>query len=409
MPSLRTLSEFLDLPGYRITRFELNEEGNLLTFWIGRSRDDATYACGACGRRTRRVHDSRERELDDLPWGPRRVRLVVERHRVRCRRCGTHLAEALPFARPRSRMTRRLEDRIGLECQSAPVSEVAERWGISWDRAKAADMRFLADWAEARPRRRVRHVGLDEVSYAKRHRYYTVLCDLDEAEVIDLVKDRTREATDSLLQGGLSAEQRRSVKAACIDMWRPYREAVAEHLPGAEVVFDKFHVMQHVGRAVDETRRAEFFRQGAEARAAMRGKRWLLLSRWKNLAREGRRRLAEALDLNRRLFKAYYLKEEIHQLWRYTYEGAARRFWETWKRSLRWQRMPAFERLVATIEKHFDGILAHCRHKVRFGVVESINAIVKSIIRRARGYRDHSYVRLKIMWATAHPSSGASL
>jgi transposase len=192
-------------------------------------------------------------------------------------------------------------------------------------------------------------------------------------------------------------------------MWGPYREAVAAHLPNAEVVYDKFHVMQHVGRAVDETRRAEFFRQGAEARAAMRGKRWLLLSRWKNLAREGRRRLAEALDLNRRLFKAYYLKEEIHQLWDYTYPGAAIRFWENWKKSLRWQRLPAFERLVATIEKHLAGILAHCRHKVRFGVVESINAIVKSIIRRARGYRDHAYVRLKIMWATAHPTSKASL
>lgn len=407
MPSYRTLSQFLDLPGYRITRHALDGAENRITFWIEPRGHDPTYACGACGRRTRRVHDVRPFAYEDLPWGPRRVRLIVEKHRVQCRYCRGVRMEALPFARPRSHMTRRLEDRIAWECQSAPVSEVAERWGISWDRAKAADKRYLTEWAAVRPTKRIRHVGMDEVSYAKGQSYYTAMSELEDGEVLDLRVGRSIETAVSCLQAGLSAPQRKKVEAVCIDMWPAYVDSVRRNLPKAEIVFDKFHVMQHVGRAVDETRRAEFFRQGAEAREAMRGKRWLLLSRWKNLTREGRGRLSAALDLNRRLFKAYYLKEEIHQLWRYTYEGAARRFWGEWKKGLRWQRMPAFRRLVVFIEKHLDGILAHCRHKIRFGVVEAINAIIKGIIRRARGYRDHAYVRLKVMWATAHPSNAS--
>ena len=105
--------------------------------------------------------------------------------------------------------------------------------------------------------------------------------------------------------------------------------------------------------------------------------------------------------MNRRLFKAYYLKEEIEHLWSYTYEGAARRFFEDWVRSLRWQRLPAFKKLVGTLERHLDGILAYCHHKVPFGVVEAINGNIRSMIRRGRGYRDHEYLILKVQKATA--------
>jgi transposase len=111
--------------------------------------------------------------------------------------------------------------------------------------------------------------------------------------------------------------------------------------------------------------------------------------------------LDEALSLNRRLFKAYYLKEQIDRLWSYSYEGAARRFFEAWLRSLRWQRLPAFKKLARTLETHLDGILAYCRHKVPFGVVEAINGNLRAVIRRGRGYRDHEYLVLKVAKATA--------
>ncbi len=166
-------------------------------------------------------------------------------------------------------------------------------------------------------------------------------------------------------------------------------------------MFDKFHVMKHVNAAVDETRRQEFFRQQRRLRAVVRGKRWLFLTRWTNLSRAKRGALNEAFALNRRLFKAYCLKEQIERLWNYTDEGAARRFFADWVRSLRWQHLPAFKKLVGTLQRHLEGILSYCRHKVPFGVVEAINANIRAVIRRGRGYRDHEYLILKVQKSTA--------
>lgn len=130
--------------------------------------------------------------------------------------------------------------------------------------------------------------------------------------------------------------------------------SLREHLPGVAIVYDKFHVMKHVNHAIDETRRQEFFRQGGRLRSLMRGRRWLLLTRRHNLSRRKRGLLDEALSLNRRLFKAYYLKEQVERLWSYTYEGATQCFFQAWLRSLRWQRLAAFKKLARTLESHLE-------------------------------------------------------
>ncbi len=119
-----------------------------------------------------------------------------------------------------------------------------------------------------------------------------------------------------------------------------------------------------------------------------------------SLSHSKRSQLDQALALNRRLFKAYYLKEQIEQLWSYTYETAAIRFFGNWLRSLRWQRLPAFKKLARTLFHHFYGILAYCKHKVPFGVVEAINGNLRAVIRRGRGYRDAEYLVLKTRHST---------
>jgi transposase len=133
---------------------------------------------------------------------------------------------------------------------------------------------------------------------------------------------------------------------------------------------------------------------------AIQVERWLLLTRWHTPGPK-RSQLKQALALNRRLFKAYYLKEQIERLWSYIYEGAALRFLDEWVKSLRWQRLPAFQKLALTPPNHLDGILAYCRYKVPFGVVEAINCNLRSLIRRGRGYQDHEYLILKAQRSTA--------
>lgn len=155
--------------------------------------------------------------------------------------------------------------------------------------------------------------------------------------------------------------------------------------------------------ALDETRREEFFRQGKEKRAFIKGKRWLFLTRWTNLSEEGRIRLEEAFRVNRRMFKAYFLKEDLSRLWEFTSPEAARRFFHNWVQNIRWQRIPAFWKLAQTLRAHLEGIVNFCKESLRFGVVEAINTTVKSVTRRGRGYRDHEYLKLKLMWITANP------
>jgi transposase len=243
-------------------------------------------------------------------------------------------------------------------------------------------------------------MGVDEIFWRK-GRCLTVVSDLELGEPIWAGPDRKQQSLDRFFQEKLPPRRRRAVRAVCMDMWQPYLQSVKEHLPRAAIVFDKFHVMKHVNAAIDETRRQEFFRQGGAMRATMRGKRWLLLTRWRNLSRTKRGLLNEALALNRRLFKAYFLKEQLERLWDYIYEAAALRFFRNWVRSLRWQRLPAFKKLAGTLERHLEGILSYCHHKLPFGVVEAINGNIRAVIRRGRGYRDHKYLILKVQKNTA--------
>ena len=160
-------------------------------------------------------------------------------------------------------------------------------------------------------------------------------------------------------------------------------------------VYDKFHIMQHANGAVDEVRRAEFFRQRSKMREVVKGKKWLLLSRWKNLKKDQRGVLERLFTLNRRVFKAYLLKESLEQLWDYRYEGAMVNFLNKWMDQLRWQRLIPFQKLAGTLLKHLNGILNYCHTKVRFGVVEAINGNIRMLINRGRGYRNMHYLLLK--------------
>jgi transposase len=287
------------------------------------------------------------------------------------------------------------------------MAHAAARHAISWGKARRAERAFLEEWDRARPRRRPRHLGADEIQRGKGQRFWTVLTDVVRGEVIGLAQDRTEVALTTLLTEQLEARQRAAVEAVCMDMHRPYRNAVGAVLPRAEIVFDKFHVLQHASAALDDVRRQEFFRAGDVMRAVGRGKRWLLLRRWATVRGSKRAELQELFAANRRLFKAYVLREQLDRLWTYKTRPGVLNFLLGWIKALRWQRLPEMERLGDFLLTHIDGIAAYCDHVVRFGVVESVNATIKGVIRRARGMRNEPFLVLKLKWATARPIRNA--
>src|SRR5258708_6691544 len=252
-----------------------------------------------------------------------------------------------------------------------------------------------------------RHLCADESQRGKGQQFWTVLSDLVRGEVIGLAKDRREESLRTLLTTSMDARQRAAVEAVCTDMRRPYLNAVAEVLPHAEIVFDKFHVLQHASGALDDMRRQEFFRAGPAMREHGRGKRWLVLRRCETLRGSKRVELQQLFTANRRLFKAYVLREQLDRLWTYKTRTGVLNLLLGWIDALRWQRLPEMERLGDFLLRHVDGIAAYCDHQVRFAVVESINTTIKAVLRRAPGIRDEAILLLNLNWSTARPIRSA--
>jgi transposase len=401
----RDCTWILGLPGFCVKAIE-GEDGTVSRIRVRIERRRPRYPCSGCGRRTNRVRSVRDRTWDDLPWAAHPVTLVYHQRRVICRRCGIR-TERIEFADARARVTRRLRQQIRVDCQSMPTSHAAVRHGVSWGKARRAEKAFLAEWDRTRVKRQPRHVGLDEIQRGKGQRFWTVLSDVVHGEVMGLRHDRSEATATALLTEDLNARQRAAITAVCTNMHRPYLNAVGTGLPQAEIVFDKFHVLQHASAALDEVRRQEFFRAGAVMREHGRGKRWLLLRRWRTVRGSKRQELQTLFAANRRLFKAYVLREHIDCLWTYKTRPGVLNFLLGWIKALRWQRLPEMERLGDFLFRHFEGIAAYCDHPVRFGVVESINTTIKAVLRRARGMCDEQMLLLKLKWATAHPIRSA--
>jgi transposase len=231
--------------------------------------------------------------------------------------------------------------------------------------------------------------------WGRKQRFLTVVTNLETGEQLWFGRERKKETLDEFFQQQVSAFQRSAIRSACVDMWEPFRQSLEQWVPNCRIVYDKFHIMQHAGAAVDEVRRAEFFRKGGASREVVKGKRWLLLSRWVHLNTHKKRQLNALFALNRRVMKAYLLKESLDRLWSYTYEGAMLRYLKSWIDQLRWQRLKPMEKLARMLLDHLEGLLNYCRIKVPMGVVEAVNGNIKALLRRGRGYRDMNYLLLK--------------
>ena len=384
----------LGWPGYRVYRYEIEEESKRLKLWVRRKRGNRWPVCSGCGRRVEQIHEVYEREVRDLPCFEFQTTVVIELYRIRCPDCGVK-AERVPLLPSKAPFSKRFENEVGLACESAAARQVARRFRLAASTVRGMDRRYLERWAATRRKPKLRQMGVDEIHLGKKQKFLTVVCNLETAEPLWLGRERKKETLDEFFRTELSARQRSAIEAGCVDMWEPYRLSIEQWLRNCRLVYDKFHVLQHANAAVDEVRRAEFFRKGGRMRGLVKGKRWLLLSRWVNLDTDKKRQLNRLFSLNRRVMKAYLLKESLERLWDYSYEGAMLRYLQSWIDQLRWQRLLPFQKLAQMLLDHLEGILNYCRTKVPMGVVEAVNGNLKALLRRGRGYKDLRYLLLK--------------
>src|SRR5512134_423307 len=189
------VTRILRLPGYGVSTWEADDEAGRLTLWVRQVGGALGYMCGGCGVSRRDVHSWRERRVRDLPWGTWQVWLVVDVHRLRCRRCGVR-TERIPWLAGKARYTARFEAAVAQECEQAPVIRVAARWGLPPETVRQLDKRALRRWAARRPRTPLRYLGVDEFFVGKGVQFLTVVSDLETAEPLWMGRERKRETLD---------------------------------------------------------------------------------------------------------------------------------------------------------------------------------------------------------------------
>src|SRR5215475_7921783 len=318
----------------------IDEHGKKLKLWVRRKKTGLKLICSRCGQHVAvtSIHEVCEREVRDLPCFEYSRTVVVETYRVRCPRCGIR-AEKVAQLPSKAPYSKRFEEAVGQACESAAARQVARRMGLAASTVRAIDLRYLERWQAKRRQPPLRQMGVDEIYRGKKGKFLSVVCNLETAEPLWFGRERKKETLDDFFRSQLVSRQRKQITAACVDMWEPYRLSIEQWVPNCRIIYDKFHVLQHANAAVDEVRRAEFFRKGGRQLGLMKGKRWLLLSRWWNLTGTKRQELNTLFCMNRRLLKAYLLKESLERLWSYRYEGAMLRYLQKWIDQLRWQRM----------------------------------------------------------------------
>ena len=328
-----------------------------------------------------------------------RIYLDVEVRRVSCRICHLVKPESLEWLAETPFYTKRFAFYVGRRCRGSTLQDVAKEVHLNWKTVKELEKQYMREQLRRVGTPGPKVIGIDEVSIRKGHDYRIVVSDLVRHRPIWFGgKDRSESSLD-LFFAWLGPKKSKRIRLAVMDMWKPFRNSTRRNAPQAAILFDKFHIMRHLGEALDAVRKREYARLSGKKREFIKGQKYTLLSHRENLTLDGRVALKKLLTANRRLNTAYLLKESFGQLWAYQKEGWARRFFENWRAALKWQRLKPYEKFAQMIERHWDGIAAFCQleNKVSLGFVEGLNNKIRVIQRRAYGLRDEEYLRLKVL------------
>jgi transposase len=358
--------------------------------------------CGRAGSVNRWLR----RTVRDVPLGGRPCEVEIEYAQVflspSCVR-----VEALPFVVPGTRATRRFARLVSGLCRHMPIDAVARHTGLSWHSVKALDAASLIETVvPPRPGllSGIRYLGVDEVARAKGHDYVTLVYDLTPGEHcgrILWVKEGRDAATLLEFLDALSQECADGIEAVAIDMGLAYIAAVQKGLPSAAIVFDRFHVMQMFSKVIRDCRRAQFKEakklDDLTGQQSIKGSLWLLLSNRNTLKDSDRTRLDQLLTQNQPLATLYALKEQLQRLWHQPISSAdmAARL-DDWCGLATAAKITGLAKFVKTLQSHRSGICAYADHPITTARLEAGNVSIGLLRRRARGFRDTEYLKLKI-------------
>jgi|SRR5271163_2692464 transposase len=371
------------------------QEGKV-TFHIEQPRE--RHRCSQCGSVEVWDQGGVDRTFRMVPIGCKPAFVQLKVPRVLCFACGTVRQVKIPFADAKKRYTRAFE-RYALELsQFMTIQDVAKHLDVSWDTVKDIQARALTRRFGKPKLRKLKRIAIDEIAIGKGHQYFTVVLNLVSGAVVFVGDGKGVEALEPFWRRLRAAHAK--IAAVATDMGKAYIRAVRDHLPGAVHVFDHFHVIKLFNDKLSAFRRDLYHQLSSDAeRRLLKGTRWLLLKNPENLdpARDEQQRLEEALRLNAPLATAYYLKEDLRQIWMQPNKRTARKVLRDWLARARASGIRMLRQFADTLETHQEGVLNYYRYRISTGPLEGTNTKIQAMKRQAYGFRDHEFYKLKIL------------
>ena len=360
--------------------------------------------CGQCGAEVRMTRGRRpERKRRDLSIRDKMFWIVYRPFRAFCPRCGLRV-ERVPWAKKWERITQALAQAVALLAKKLSFKEVAEYFRLDWKRVAGVAKRVVEEGLKRRKVKALHTLGIDEVSRKKGHHDLTLVYDLERGNLLWIGLDRKQEILDEFFRW-LGRRKARTIQAICLDRWAPYLASVREQAPQATLVFDRFHVVQHLNQALDKVRKAEVKRLAAQEGVDLKRTRGILLKTPWNLTPHEHRRLSRLLKLNLPLIRAYYLKEAFQKFWDYVQEKRAQAHLNQWLWWATHSRLDPFIEFACLVKKHLPGLFARTKLRISNGALEGMNNKLKWVSHRSFGFRKPEY----FIVATYHYCAGLPL
>lgn len=381
--------------GYRYVRSDYQLGETVFTI----DQADERLRCAACGsRRVIRRGKSERRLFKTVPIGWRPTWVLFAIPRLGCQDCGVVRQAEVGFADPRCHYTRALERYVLDLLRSMTIQDAADLVELSWDTVKDIQKRHLRRQFSSPRLRDLKYIAIDELAIGKGHRYVTVVMDLKSQRVVHVGDGKGGDALRPFWKR-LRASGAKP-KAVATDLSAAYLQAVLTHLRGVKHVADRFHVIKLMNERLSEFRR-NLYREWSNVlqRKVLKGTRWLLLKNPDHLdeKKDERRRLEEALTMNQPLATAYYLKEDLRQIWSQPDKQTARRVLDDWIRRASVTGTKPLQQMANTLASVRSSILNHYDFPISTGPLETMNNKIQLLRRKAYGYRDQEFFKLKIL------------
>ncbi|MDH4329652.1 MAG: ISL3 family transposase [Nitrospira sp.] len=372
---------------WTVSRVNLDINGQRVDVWAEHP-EDAAWACPHCTTTLPLYDHAEERTWRHLDSCQFQTHLHARIPRVECGEHGV-VQVLVPWAAPRSRFTL-LFERLAIDVLSqCDVTGATKILRISWDEGWGIMERAVKRGRHRKAPKVVRQIGVDEKAVAKGHTYLTLVCDLDEGTVEHIAEDRKTESLNGYYKG-LSKEQLAGIEAVAMDMWEPYINATLDHVPEAagKIVFDRFHVMGYVGKAVDTVRKQEHRDLMASGDETLKGSKYLWLYSRENVPDRRRNEFNALKRQELKVGRAWAIKEALRRLWHYVYPASGGKFWKQWYFWATHSRLEPIRKAAETVRRHIDNILTYYQHPVTNAMSEGLNSQIQKIKSMACGFRN---------------------